>query len=234
MVVCRVVIVTTHRPVKIPSTPLFRFCWIACITGLAAAPPNARAANANWSGAGSDALWSNTANWSATPVPGSADTATFVGPAGAGGTVIDLGSGVTVNTINFSGATCAAYTIGAGAVNSQSLTLNGSLGLNGGVTFAQTITVNAAITMPNSATWSPQQGNNPYIINGNITASGTAGTTKTLSINGRSFTFNGLLADQSGGAKFKQDGGQLFPPKPQLTSDAEVHFKGMMNILCLI
>ena len=173
---------------------------------LSLAKPSALANSANWTGVGTDALWSNTANWSVTPVPGSADTATFTGPAGAGGKVIDLGSGVTVNTINFSGSTCDAYTIGAGGANAQTLVLNGGIGLTSGINFTQTITVNAAITLNNTSTWTPQQGNNPYVINGNVTANGTAGLTKTLTINGRSFNFNGILADQSGGAKLAISG----------------------------
>ena len=44
-----------------------------------AATPAAQAASATWSAMPADALWSNTANWSATPVPGVGDTATFGG-----------------------------------------------------------------------------------------------------------------------------------------------------------
>lgn len=54
--------------------------------------PHAHAASAVWNGSQNTGTWSDTANWSASPVPGTGDTATFNG---AGGTVdvIDLGGG---------------------------------------------------------------------------------------------------------------------------------------------
>lgn len=177
---------------------------------LAAALPTAHAASANWSGGGTDALWTSTANWSATPVPGSADTATFVGAAGAGGKIIDLGSGVTVNTINFVGPSFAAYTIGAGAVNSQTLVLNGSgnagFAANIGTASTSQITVNAALTVKNTQQWYCTLGANPWVINGNVNANGVSGSSIQVKINGKNFTFNGLLADQVGGAKLQISG----------------------------
>jgi autotransporter-associated beta strand protein len=170
---------------------------------------SAYAVNANWTGGSSDALWSNTANWSASPVPGTGNTATFNAAAGAGGAVIDLGAGVTVNTISFVGPSFAAYTIGAGAVNSQSLILNGSgnagLASSGTATTAQ-ITINAAITVNNNQQWVLNQGANPWIINGNVTPNGASGSTIQVKINGHKADFNGLLADQVGGAKLQMSG----------------------------
>ncbi len=171
----------------------------------------AKAANANWTGGSTDALWSNTANWSATPVPGTGNTATFNAAAGAGGAVIDLGSGVTVNTITFASSSVAAYTIGAGTVNSQSLTLNGAgnAGLAGsgtGGTNTNQITINAGITVNNTQQWILSNGANPWIINGNVTPNGTAGSTIQVKINGHRATFNGLLVDQIGGAKLQISG----------------------------
>ncbi|MEI6606879.1 MAG: DUF2341 domain-containing protein, partial [Verrucomicrobiota bacterium] len=174
--------------------------------------PAAHAASAIWSGGAADGnKWATSGNWAGSPaaVPGSADTATFNAAAGTGGTVIDLGSGgVTVNTITFTGPNCDAYTIGAGAVNSQSLILNGSgnAGISAGTTFSKQITVNAAITVNNSQQWLLGAGTNPYIINGNVTANGTAGSTKYIKINSHSCTFNGILADQVGGAKLQISG----------------------------
>jgi hypothetical protein len=46
------------------------FCFLA-------ATPAAQATSATWSATPANALWSNTANWSASPVPGLGDTATF-------------------------------------------------------------------------------------------------------------------------------------------------------------
>ena len=174
--------------------------------------PAAHAASAIWSGGAADGnKWATSGNWAGSPaaVPGSADTATFNAAAGTGGTVIDLGSGgVTVNTITFTGPNCDAYTIGSGAVNSQSLILNGSgnAGISAGTTFSKQITVNAAITVNNSQQWLLGAGTNPYIINGNVTANGTAGSTKYIKINSHSCTFNGILADQVGGAKLQISG----------------------------
>ena len=61
--------------------------------------PKASAASATWNGT-TDAMWSTLTNWSANPVPGTGDTATFNG-AGNGNTTIDLGGGVTIGTVLF-------------------------------------------------------------------------------------------------------------------------------------
>ena len=182
---------------------------LACALAALLAAPAAHAVNANWTGGGSDALWSNTSNWSASPVPGTGNTATFNAAAGAGGAVIDLGAGVTVNTISFVGPSFAAYTIGAGGANAQSLVLNGSgnagFAASGTATTAQ-ITINAALTINNSQQWVINNGANPWIVNGNVTPNGTAGSTTQLKINGRNVQFNGILADQAGGAKLQISG----------------------------
>jgi hypothetical protein len=68
------------------------------IAALALTPSLAHAANATWSGATSG-NWSVTTNWSANPVPGTGDTATF--NAASSNTVLDLGSGVTISTLLF-------------------------------------------------------------------------------------------------------------------------------------
>ena len=65
---------------------------ITCLLFLAGGL-NLKAASGIWTGA-TDATWAG-ANWSASPVPGTGDTATFNG-AGGGHTAIDLGSGVTI------------------------------------------------------------------------------------------------------------------------------------------
>ncbi|MES2981605.1 MAG: DUF2341 domain-containing protein [Verrucomicrobiota bacterium] len=174
--------------------------------------PSASAASATWSGAAANGnLWSTSGNWSTSPVPGTGDTATFNAAAGASGTTIDLGSGVTVNTIAFATSNVAAYTIGAGPVNSQSLILNGSgsAGLSAsatGGTNTNQITINAALTINNTQQWVFSNGANPWIINGNVTPNGTNGSTIQVKINGRGATFNGILADQVGGAKLQISG----------------------------
>ena len=82
-----------------------------------------QAASGSWTGA-TDANWSD-ANWSATPVPGTGNTAIF-GGAGNGNTTINLGSGITILDLMFNSGSAAAYTIGAGAAGSQTLSLNNS------------------------------------------------------------------------------------------------------------
>ena len=193
----------------LPSASIFPYLSRAALAAMALGSGIAQAANANWTGGGTNALWSNTANWNASPVPGTGNTATFNAAAGAGGAVIDLGAGVTVNTLSFVGPSFAAYTIGAGAVNSQSLILNGSgnagFAASATATTAQ-ITVNAAITVNNSQQWYVPNGANPWIINGSVSPNGTVGTTRQVKINGKNFTFNGILADQVGGALLQISG----------------------------
>ncbi len=89
-----------------------------------AAAHQAVAASAQWNGT-TDAAWATGTNWSATPVPGTGDTATFNNVGGAVDT-IDLGAGVTIAGILFDTSSVAAYTIGSGAAGSQTLTLNNS------------------------------------------------------------------------------------------------------------
>lgn len=141
------------------------------------APGTLSAASATWTGGGSDALWSNTANWSVTPVPGTGNAATFNAAAGTGGAVIDLGAGVTISNLLFD-TTAAAYTIGAGAVGSQTLTLNS----NG--------TIWATSALGNS-----QQFNAAIILGTDATARSYAITNGTAS----SLTFAGNLSGGSGG-----------------------------------
>jgi fibronectin-binding autotransporter adhesin len=107
------------------------------------------AATYSWAGS-TDGNWADE-NWllggTLTPaVPGSGDTAIF-NNAGNGNTAISLGSGVTVQNILFDTNNVAAYTIGTGAVGSQSLVLNdaGSILVTYPVT--QSETIDAALTL---------------------------------------------------------------------------------------
>jgi autotransporter-associated beta strand protein len=152
----------------------------------------ARAATASWTGL-TDNTWAG-ANWSATPVPGVADTATF-NNAGGGFTTIDLGSGVTVNNVIFDSANAAAYTIGNGAVGSQFLTLNNSGGIIVNSTVAHNELFDSAIVLGSNANASTYTFTNNCTTNsltfaGNI-AGGTGGTagTDTLTIAGTGATY---------------------------------------------
>ena len=151
------------------------------------------AGGATWTGA-NGSTWAD-ANWSSSPVPGAANnvhTATF-NSAGGGQTTINLGAGVTLNTVLFDTASAAAYTIGSGAVGSQTLTLeNGgaittsSTVVNGQVVnaavvlgtdrSAQTYTISSNATTPATA----------LTVAGNITGAASGGTAgaKTLAVLG--------------------------------------------------
>ena len=78
------------------------------------------AANGVWNGT-VDTLWTNSANWSTSPYPSGADTATFnnVG----NGQSIDLTGLTSITAIIFDSPSVAAYINGTGAANSQTLVL---------------------------------------------------------------------------------------------------------------
>jgi autotransporter-associated beta strand protein len=127
---------------------------LALSLGLVAAlavPTTSRAASATWNGT-VNATWSNAANWSASPVPGVADTATF-SKAGNGNTNIDLttGVGITVSNIVFDTSSAGPYTIGIGGAGGQMLTLpvNGAITVNSPVTSPQLF--NASVSLGTNA-----------------------------------------------------------------------------------
>ena len=137
-----------------------------------------------------DGTWAD-ANWSATPVPGTGDTATFNG-LGNGHTTIDLGGGVTIMNLLFDTGNAAAYTIGTGAVGSQTLTLNNSGGITLNPTVANNQLFNAAIVLGTDSTAQSYTNFNSSaqtltfassIYGGPSAGSGTAGT-KTLVMGG--------------------------------------------------
>jgi autotransporter-associated beta strand protein len=162
------------------------------ITGLLllAGALNLQAASGSWTGA-TDNTWAGTGNWSASPVPGTGDTATFSG-AGGGHTTIDLGSGVTIMNLLFNTGGAAAYTIGNGAVGSQTLTLNNFGGITLNSTVASNELFNAAIVLGTDSTAQSYTNFNnsaqtlnfaSSIYGGPSAGTGTAGT-KTLVIGG--------------------------------------------------
>ena len=110
----------------------------------------AYAANGTWNGT-SSAVWSLAGNWSASPAPGTGETATF-NNAGNANTTLDLGSGVTISSILFDTASVAAYTIGSGTVGSQTLTLNDSGSIMANSTIANAQTFNAKLTLGTDGT----------------------------------------------------------------------------------
>ncbi len=189
----------------IPLNPPFvhrivRACAISTLL-IIQAPPAAPAASAVWSGA-SNTLWSAPGNWSASPVPGSGDTATFNN---AGGTLDTISlSGVTIQSIVFDSAS-AAYTLGAGAVNNETLTLNngGSVTLNAVAVSSQVF--NSAVVLGTDGsgqtfTFTNSSGTGMLLtFAGSITGSTGAGT-KTLAVSGAGNTMlGGVIANGGGG-----------------------------------
>jgi autotransporter-associated beta strand protein len=154
---------------------------------------SALAAPGSWRGT-TNSSWATTGNWSGASPPTTSELATFNG-AGNGNTTIDLGGGVTVRSLVFDSANAAAYTIGSGAVGSQTLTLN-IAGWNqeqGGITVNSTVTnnqlFNANVVLGDASAY------NHYITNSSPTATltlagnvsgGTGGTAgaKTLYLGG--------------------------------------------------
>jgi autotransporter-associated beta strand protein len=155
--------------------------------------PSAPAASATWLGTLSS-TWANLLNWTLGGPPGSGDTATF-NNAGNGNTTLDLGTGVTVMTVLFNSSSAAPYTIGSGAVGSQTLTLNdsGAITVNSTVTNNETINANVILGTSRSTTSTISLTNNSTTPGQLLTVAGgispsTAGTgtvtTKTLALGG--------------------------------------------------
>ena len=169
----------------------------------------AHADSDTWDGSQNTGTWSDAANWSTTPttVPGTGDTATF-STGGGSVDVLNLGvaPGVTIGNIIFDTSAVAAYTIGSGAVNSQTLTLND----NGAITASSTLNANqlfnAALVLGTDATAQSyaitnNDTSNSLTFAGTITG-GSTGTAdiKTLEVStaGGAVNFSGAISN--GGA----------------------------------
>jgi hypothetical protein len=177
------------------------------------------AASATWNG-GSDALWATPGNWSASPVPAINDTATFNNAGGA----VDIVSlaGVTVHTIRFD-TSAAAYTLGSGAVNSQTLTLNndGAITLNSATANNQLF--NAAILLGTDGStrtfgFTNSTAAKTLTLAGSIAGSAGAGI-KTLALAGSGpVIFNGAISNgTTGSVKTDQERRRHLgtcPPRP--------------------
>ena len=188
------------------------------LNAFALLPTTGKATSDIWDGS-TDGVWSRNANWLTGPaiVPGFGDIATFNG-AGNGFTTIDLGPGVTINRLVFDTATAAAYTIGAGAIGSQTLTLNngGGIAVNATVTNNELINANVllgddgsaqAFDLINQSTAAGQR----LTIAGSLSGSNGAGP-KTLAIGGAgSILISGVISNGATGTVTltKNDGGIL-------------------------
>ena len=89
------------------------------------------AADATWIGT-TDATWATESNWSAAPVPGTGDIATF-NNSGNGNTTIYLGAGVVVGGLSFDTADAAAYSLGTDTTLTLQLDHNSNTAVGAGV-----------------------------------------------------------------------------------------------------
>jgi len=146
--------------------------------------------DAAWTGADGDE-WNRGVNWDA-GVPGAANTATFNG-AGNGNTTVDLGSGASVTKVEFTGASCAAYTLGTN--NNQTLGLAGWTGIDlaSSLTTDQTIAATVDLTAHNQ--WN-NASPNTLTVSGDVTGSG-----KNLWLNGGAFNFTSANNTRSGSCR---------------------------------
>ena len=155
-----------------PSTPVF-------------------AASANWTGGDPvNANWTDTDNWSATPVPGANDTATFNAHAGAGGATITLGGEVSIAGIVFNNVdSIAAYLIGKDTFGEDYFILKdgGAIVVNPGVD--QTQTIQADVLLSPDATFTNNAGAGVLL---NVTGyvQGHATNAGTLTLNGSNTGYN--------------------------------------------
>ena len=201
------------------------------------------AGGANWNGT-SGSTWSTAGNWSSSPVPSASNnvhTATF-NSAGNGNTTVSLVGGVTINTVLFDTANAAAYTIGSGAVGSQTLILE-----NGGaVTTSNTVNnnelFNAALTLGTDTTVqtytisnNSTQPNRLLTLAGNITGAASGGTAgiKTLAVVGTGNTaISGNIAN--GGATSlaltKSDSGTLTLSGTNTNTSGTTLGGGILNV----
>lgn len=186
-----------HNPFVINSIAIAAALALGSVT-------SAFAVSATWNGT-TDAVWATGTNWSATPVPGTGDTATF-NNAGGAVDVINLGAGVTIGNLIFDTSSVAAYTIGSGAVGSQTLTLNNAGAITANSTINANQLFNANLVLGTDATAQSYSITNNDTSNrltfaGGITGgtTGTAGA-KTLNISAATggITLSGAISN--GGA----------------------------------
>lgn len=162
-----------------------------------------QAATGVWDGS-QDGAWAGAANWDINAVPVAGDAATFNGT-GNGNTVIDLGAGVTIQSVLFDTSQASAYVLGSGAVGSQTLTLGngGSIVMNAALINNQLI--NAALLLGTDATTQSYTFTNNSTTNllniAGAISGGTGGTAgvKTLTLTGAGGgTLSGVISN--GGA----------------------------------
>lgn len=170
------------------------------------AAQSVEAAGGSWTGT-QNSFWTNAANWSTAPYPGAAagESARFDGN-GGGNTTIDLSGLPSISRIDFDSAAAAAYTLGAGGPNAQTLVLenSGVIAVSKDVSAAQTIPASVVLgTTRASATYTVTNNTPGYVLtlSGSVSGAPSGGTAgaKTLNLSGvGSIVLSGVLSN--GGA----------------------------------
>lgn len=155
-----------------------------------------------WSGT-TDNVFATGTNWVGGTAPATGDTAKF-SDGGNGNTTVSLGAGATLNTVLFDTASAAAFTIGSGAVNSQTLTLNngGAITLNSTIGYNQLF--NSSIVLGDDGTTQNFTLTNNSLVGGLVVAGTITGSTgagvKTIAVAGDgATTLSGIIANGTSG-----------------------------------
>ena len=164
---------------KIPSSLGSKLALVLVALAVLASVPSALAVSATWNGT-TDALWATTTNWSASPVPGTGNTATF-NNAGNGNTTITVGT-ISLSNITFDTINVAAYMLGTGA---DTITFadgtTTAVNMNSAVTANETINANITLGTAIASTTTFQNDSTGLLtLGGNITGGGAAAKTVTV------------------------------------------------------
>ena len=177
---------------------LFVLIVLSIVCSLSA---TAFAASDTWASGAPTNDWGTAGNWSPAVIPGTGDTAIFASTSATtytGNPIIDLGAGVTINTLHFT-AGAGAYTIGTGA---ETLTLNslGKITMDSGVLTTETIAANVALdTVTPTATFT-NNGTGIMSVTGTVTANTGIGSLTLGGTNTGANTISGIISDGGGGA----------------------------------
>jgi len=117
---------------------------IGVAIGVLAAPAPAAAATCTWTGAGGDARWSTSSNWTGCPTPGNGDTLDF--PAGAAPLSVNDIAGLSIGLIRVTGvAAISSYVITGLGVTVGTVFSTAGVDLDGnGPTLALPITISGS------------------------------------------------------------------------------------------
>ena len=160
--------------------------------------PRAMGVSAIWNGT-TDANWATTTNWSATPVPGVGNIATF-NNAGNTRTTLTVGT-ISLGQVLFDTSSAAAYTLGSGTITFADGTTT-AVSMTNTVTANEIINANLTLgtAIASNTTFSNASTTGLLTLGGNISG-GTGGTAaaKTLTLTGAgNLTLSGIIAN--GGA----------------------------------